>query len=89
MCENRTWFAENHALSGNLKNPQVGKECPRRKVDGKGHLEQRRAARVRAACGVTIIMGTPWKMNGWNLQPSPIKRKEKGSEPNPYDYVPY
>ena len=20
--------------------------------------------------------GTPWKMNGWNLQPSPVKRKE-------------
>ena len=20
--------------------------------------------------------GTPWKMNGWNLQPSPMKRKE-------------
>ena len=25
---------------------------------------------------------TPWKMNGWNLQPSPMKRKEKWSEPN-------
>ena len=23
-----------------------------------------------------IEMGTPWKMNGWNQQPSPIKRKE-------------
>ena len=30
---------------------------------------------------------TPWKINGWNLQPSPMKRKEHDL-PNPYDYVP-
>ena len=25
---------------------------------------------------------TPWKINGWKLQPSPMKRKEHGPEPN-------
>jgi len=27
-------------------------------------------------------------MNGWNLQPSPMKRKENVSEANLHDYVP-
>ena len=26
--------------------------------------------------------GTPWKINGWNLQPSPMNGKENDSEPN-------
>ena len=30
----------------------------------------------------------PWKINGWNLQPSPMKRKENDRKKPPGNYVP-
>ena len=40
------------------------------------------------SCSFSIfLVVTPWKINGWNLQPSPMNRKENDL-PNLHDYVP-
>ena len=38
--------------------------------------------------GPSDVNHTPWKINGWNLQPSPMKKKGKWSAKSPGKYVP-
>ena len=41
-----------------------------------GKSLQRETLKMEGAFVPWDPVGTPWKMNGWNLQPSPMKRKE-------------